>query len=254
MFGLDFGISTLATRLKQDAFRPTSIAGLLAWYDPTDAATLFQDAAMTTPVTADGDPVGAVMDKSGNDYHLTQSSVSQRPTYRTSDGVSWIESDGADDIMSGALTNLGADPDVYLTAGLRILSQSQADHRVFELGSGSGALSGAYGSAGWSWRYNNGNSAFSSSAVGDDLVVRWQRNAGNVYAESQIYVDGSQLPQLSATSSTLIPSLSTTELDVFDSNSGGSPGQIRLYGLVVCTTLSSSDAATLDTYLESVLA
>ncbi|PIE10063.1 MAG: hypothetical protein CSA72_10645, partial [Rhodobacterales bacterium] len=43
--------------------RPLSPA---AWYDPSDLSTLFQDAAMTIPVTADGDPVGAVQDRSGN--------------------------------------------------------------------------------------------------------------------------------------------------------------------------------------------
>lgn len=35
-----------------------------AWYDPSDLSTLFQDAAGTTPVTADGDPVGLMLDKS----------------------------------------------------------------------------------------------------------------------------------------------------------------------------------------------
>lgn len=35
-----------------------------AWYDPSDLTTLFQDAAGTTPVTADGDPVGLMLDKS----------------------------------------------------------------------------------------------------------------------------------------------------------------------------------------------
>jgi len=34
-----------------------------AWYDPSDLTTLYQDAAGTTPVTADGDPVGLMLDK-----------------------------------------------------------------------------------------------------------------------------------------------------------------------------------------------
>lgn len=34
------------------------------WYDPSDLTTLFQDAAGTTPVTAAGQPVGLVLDKS----------------------------------------------------------------------------------------------------------------------------------------------------------------------------------------------
>jgi len=35
-----------------------------AWYDPSDLTTLYQDSAGTTPVTADGDPVGLMLDKS----------------------------------------------------------------------------------------------------------------------------------------------------------------------------------------------
>jgi hypothetical protein len=34
------------------------------WYDPSDLTTLFQDSVGTTPVTADGDPVGLMLDKS----------------------------------------------------------------------------------------------------------------------------------------------------------------------------------------------
>jgi len=40
------------------------LPGLLAWYDPSDLSTLFQDAAGTTPVTSAGDPVGLMLDKS----------------------------------------------------------------------------------------------------------------------------------------------------------------------------------------------
>jgi len=35
-----------------------------AWYDPSDLTTMFQDRAGTTPVTADGQPVGLILDKS----------------------------------------------------------------------------------------------------------------------------------------------------------------------------------------------
>ena len=35
-----------------------------AWYDPSDLSTLFQDIAGTTPVTAAGQPVGLLLDKS----------------------------------------------------------------------------------------------------------------------------------------------------------------------------------------------
>ena len=52
-----------------------------AWYDPSDLSTLFQDAAGTTPVTADGDPVGLITDKSGNSNNTNQPVAAARPTY-----------------------------------------------------------------------------------------------------------------------------------------------------------------------------
>ncbi len=49
------------------------------WYDPSDFSTLFQDSAGTTPVTAVGDPVGKILDKSGNGKHATQATAASRP-------------------------------------------------------------------------------------------------------------------------------------------------------------------------------
>ena len=53
-----------------------------AWYDPTDLSTMFQDSTGTTPVTAVEQPVGRILDKSGNANHATQATAASRPTYR----------------------------------------------------------------------------------------------------------------------------------------------------------------------------
>lgn len=45
-----------------------------AWYDPSDFSTMFQDAAGTTPVTAVGQPVGRILDKSGRGNHAFNAS------------------------------------------------------------------------------------------------------------------------------------------------------------------------------------
>jgi len=53
-----------------------------AWCDPSDLDTLFQDAAGTTPVTAAGQSVGKMLDKSGRANHATQAISAARPTYQ----------------------------------------------------------------------------------------------------------------------------------------------------------------------------
>lgn len=67
------------------------------FYNPSDLSTLFQDAAGTTPVTADGQPVGLIKDLSGNNYHASQSALNSRPIYKTDGELHWLYFDGIDD-------------------------------------------------------------------------------------------------------------------------------------------------------------
>lgn len=78
-----------------------------AWYSPSDLTTLFQDSAGNTPVTTDGDPVGLMLDKSGNGNDASQTVAAARPTYKTNGTLHWIEFDGVDDalVLYTALTD-----------------------------------------------------------------------------------------------------------------------------------------------------
>jgi hypothetical protein len=49
------------------------------WYDPSNFATLFQDSAGTTPVTAVEQPVGLQLDLSGRGNHRFQTTSANRP-------------------------------------------------------------------------------------------------------------------------------------------------------------------------------
>jgi hypothetical protein len=70
------------------------------WYDPSDLSTLFQDSAGTTPVTAVGQPVGLMLDKSGNGNSLTQTTDARRPTLQEdSNGKLHLLLDGTDDFL-----------------------------------------------------------------------------------------------------------------------------------------------------------
>jgi hypothetical protein len=65
--------------------RPFSPASFFAngeqgwWYDPSNFATLFQDSAGTTPVTAVEQPVGLQLDLSGRGNHRFQATSANRP-------------------------------------------------------------------------------------------------------------------------------------------------------------------------------
>jgi hypothetical protein len=89
---LSLGLSLTALR-NNAGFTPASLfAGGQdgGWYDASDLSTLWQDAAGTTPVTTDGDPVGRIDDKSGNGNHLTQTTSSARPVFRESGGLRYL--------------------------------------------------------------------------------------------------------------------------------------------------------------------
>ncbi len=115
MFGLGFDIPTLAVRLRRGASgtdwdsQVSALPGLLAWYDPKDLTTLFQDAAGTTPVTSDGDPVGLMLDKSENGHHMAQTTAAARPTYETDGSHHWVSFDGVNDSFAATAFAWGSD-------------------------------------------------------------------------------------------------------------------------------------------------
>ena len=63
-------------------------------YDPQKIETLFQDVGGTTPVTADGQLVARINDRSGNGYHMTQATAANRYKFREVNGVRWLDSEG----------------------------------------------------------------------------------------------------------------------------------------------------------------
>ena len=81
-----------------------------AFYDILDVSTLSQDAAGTTPVTATGQPIGRVQDKSIYGNHATQITGTNRPVipaagYR-------LRSDFTDDVLDAPA--LGVNCDMYI--------------------------------------------------------------------------------------------------------------------------------------------
>lgn len=81
MFGINnFGLGRQGGKLP---FTPKNLfkhSETGFWYDPSDLTTLFQNSAGTTPVTGVEQPVGLMLDKSGNGNNATQATSASRPT------------------------------------------------------------------------------------------------------------------------------------------------------------------------------
>ncbi|MBA4281096.1 hypothetical protein [Ralstonia sp.] len=114
------------------------------WYDPSDMSTLFQDAAGTTPVTALGQPVGRINDKSGRGNHLTQTTAASRPLWQQdAAGAFHLAFDGVDDFLTIGTFNMSASDKVTVCAGLRKISATTAV--AVELSAASTTNNGAFG-------------------------------------------------------------------------------------------------------------
>jgi len=80
--GLWGGASGLIAGFGGTPFSPASLfaAGEQGyWLDPSDFTTMFQDAAGATPVTATGQSVRRMLDKSGRGNHFTQANTANAP-------------------------------------------------------------------------------------------------------------------------------------------------------------------------------
>jgi hypothetical protein len=112
-----------------DGFSPLSLfaAGEQGyWLDPSDFSTMFQDAAGTTPVTAVGQSVRLMLDKSGRGNTFTQANVANAPLLQQdTSGRYFLLFDGSDDwLQSAATINPGAVDKVQVFAGVRKLSDA----------------------------------------------------------------------------------------------------------------------------------
>lgn len=94
-------------------------------YEPWDKTSLWQDEARTVPVTANGDPVRVMLDKSGNGNHAVAPNSSSRAIYQTDGILHWLKFDGVDDSMSTSTKfDVSAETSISMAASKRANSES----------------------------------------------------------------------------------------------------------------------------------
>lgn len=170
-----------------------------AWYDPSDLSTMFQDSAGTTPVTADGQTVGKILDKSGRGNHATAPSDAARPLYKTDGTYHWLQFDGVDDSLTIGAPGVPILGDLSIFYGVlratasagRIVNQLQgpAQYNSYEMGWNPNSNPNI--SQDWYQSAENGGSGFSSppttwpvtaqvfTATRNANVIQFRRNAVN---------------------------------------------------------------------------
>ena len=118
---IGIGIRGLALTRVANAIKALFAAGEVgAWYDPSDFSTMFQDSAGTTPVTAVEQPVGLILDKSGNGKHASQATSASRPVLKQDgNGKYYLLFDGVDDSLATASINFTATDKMTVVAGVR---------------------------------------------------------------------------------------------------------------------------------------
>ena len=209
-----------------------------AMYDPSDLSTLFQDSAGTTPVTADSQPVGRMLDVSGNGNYARQFNEARRPLYRTNGALHWLELDGVDDFMLFSLPWGGAlHANVY--AGYLVIEDNSVG-RMFARGFTTGYVWGnAHDGADTSRAaYAAAGSARVSGLVTNEPYF-WRLRYSQ--PDSEIYHE--RLPggeELVTTSSSA--ALVSDEFGLGANHLGASPARIRLYSFIAAG--AEHDAAT----------
>ena len=130
------------------SFLPTALFAASekgVWYDPSDIFSLFQDVAGTIPVTASGQSVALMKDKSGNGAHATQATAGARPTfYVYPSGYGCLSFNGTSQFMISSSINFTGTAVMTATAGFQVASGATGPRLVIELSADTNINNGAF--------------------------------------------------------------------------------------------------------------
>ena len=228
-------------------FLPTNISGLQTWLDFSDATKLYTDAAKNTPVSSDGDVIGAVEDKSGQGNDATQSTTNLKPLYKTGiqNSLSVGRFDGSNDrLLIATLASAYTIGDVFVVAKTASVNAGYPltikDH---DGGLGDG-VSGAIVNSGF-FKYENIIISFDWSGAWG--VVRYEIASGT----QEVYTNG-----VSRGTTTEVQTNSNTGVTVGNHQNSSNIWDGALDGdvaeiLVYDSALSTADRQFVETYLNN---
>lgn len=170
------GIKYPANIFTPAALFATGVNG--AWYDPSDLSTMFQDAAGTTPVTAVGQPVGRILDKSGRGNHAyNPSGNSANFPVLQQDGAGryFLAFNGVNQWLQTNSIDFTYGDKMFVSAGVRKLSDASVGVIAELSTSAGGGTSGTFVLHGQTspvgYRYAAGSGASGAAFATDDASV-----------------------------------------------------------------------------------
>jgi hypothetical protein len=228
-----------------------------AWYDPSDLTTLFQDSAGLTPVTAVGQFVGRINDKSGRGNHATQATSGARPALQQeAGGQYYLAIDGTDDVLSSATHPQFVAPFDFFAA-INITGGATIFTNIFSLSQIGGTLT-ADGTEGL---FSRNDGATRSMAVGSRIGVGTPENAilSSAFVHGTPFVarGSGEVAQLrittpaggTATAAATYPGTPYSNVCRFNIGAAGS-AVFRFYGgLAIDRLLTAAEAAQLTAFL-----
>jgi hypothetical protein len=158
-------VPVLFSSTATPAFDPSTVSGYSRDWNFADITKLYTDTAGTIAVTADGDPLGAILCSAGSTVKLAAPADASRPTYETNivNGLSVGRADGTDDYLFNA-TAITADASqtLFLVVAKRSAPDNSTRH-LFAVAASAGILTDTDAAAGYVY---NTNGAAAQVSVG----------------------------------------------------------------------------------------
>ena len=220
------------------------------WYDPSDLTKVFQPDGTTPTVPwtsggiVDANRVGKLVDKSGNENDLVQTTLSKCPALKLVGGLYFLEFDGIDDGLKSETIDFTGTDSMSVFAGARKEADEVAV--VAELSASLGGAVGAFRLAsigGDIWRYTSKGSLVANANASPFVppITSVLTGLSDISSDiSIIRVDGSQEASAGANQGT--GNYGNHALNVgARNNASGLQLNGRIYGIIVRGVLSNAD-------------
>jgi hypothetical protein len=227
---------------------PLNIAGLEAWYDASDSATLFDATTGGSQVAANG-AVARWEDKSGNARHATQSESGRRPVRKTAvqGGKDMLRFDGTDDSLVLSAITIPASHTVFSV----FVRQTASIHSI-TLG-GEGTPGDTRYSAWWftdNVVYGKSNASFSthgsdSTSTGAFVLVDTRS------ATTSVVTRRNSTQIASVTSGNAVTNAASGTWTTIGSIAGASHSGDIAEVIIFNTALSDTDRGVIESYLRT---